>query len=146
MTFAKYLYDFIPTEDLIQYKNEAIVKFGKIAIQRAEGFINKLTNDFKTKLKSEHDNLVLQLFALQHENPESAIVQEMIAKHFNSVKQFWGTVGTLSQHLEAYLDLSEKYESDVRFTMIDGKPHAGFGSFMKTAMTVFYYNQMKIRG
>jgi membrane-bound lytic murein transglycosylase B len=142
MTFTKHLYDSIPGEDLQRFKSEAISKFGRFTVQRAEGFINKLTKSFIDKLRHEHDSVLKALHQQRQAPFYSTQVQELIAKHFESVRQFWGTAGTPRQHIEAYQDLAHKYATDARFTVINGNTDVEFGRFMSTAMLHFCVSKL----
>jgi hypothetical protein len=141
MLFATYLYETIPPQDLQRYKNEAISKFGRLTIQRAEGFLNKLTKEFLARLKSNHDATLSELVKVSHLDPTSDIVQRLIETHFNSIRQFWGTVCTVSIHIDGYKDLADKYGNDPRFSWIDETYHPEFGAFMQKAM-IFYCKRL----
>lgn len=137
MFYASYIFESLPITEIQQLKNEAISKYGRLNVQRAEGFLQKLTKEFLLKLKLNHDSIITELFKISSDNPDSIRVQQLIELHYNSVKQFWGTVISQSIHLEAYLDLADKYANDLRFSFVNGELEPEFGIFMSKAMKAY---------
>ncbi|MEX0312666.1 MAG: MerR family transcriptional regulator [Allomuricauda sp.] len=119
------------------YREEAMTKFGREIVERAEGELMKLgEKDFK--LLKENFNLVNKdLFALHRSSPKAAVVQDLISKHYQFIRTFWGTAGSKDSQAKAYAQLGELYVEDGRYTMIDGEPQPRFAQFLKEAMQYF---------
>jgi len=143
MIFAKHLFNALTSEDTDQFKKNSISRYGRLNVQRAESFINKLNSDFLKKLKNSHDKIVQELYQLHHLASDSLLVQELIEKHFNCIKQYWGTIGNAKQHLESYNDLALKYSNDIRFAIINDESQPEFAQFMHEAMSTFIKKNIK---
>ena len=93
-----------------------------------------MTKEDFNRLKEENKNITLNLLSLMNEDPLSDAVQKMIAKHYNIIRKFWGTDGSVDKQAEAYAGLGQLYVNDERYTSFDGKPN-GFALFMSKAMS-----------
>jgi hypothetical protein len=143
--FIKYLFSSIPSEEISQLQINSIARYGRMNVQRAEVFINKLTKDFLSKLKNNHDSIIEQLFSLQNLPCDSEQIQTLIAQHYSSIKQYWGVIGTEQQHLESYSDLAENFKSNKQFSMINEGYYPQFGLFMNNAILHFVKKSSKKR-
>lgn len=143
MIFSKYLFDALTKEDIDAYRNNEISRFGRLNIQRAESFITKLSTNFKVKLRTNHDKVIQDLFINRHLAVESAQVQDLIENHFDCIKQYWGTIGTIGQHLESYNDLANYYKEDERFSQINEVMVKEFGTFMHQAIAFYIKKKLK---
>lgn len=143
MIFVKYLFNSISSEDSNQFRNNAVSRYGRLNVQRAEGFANKLSKDFLAKIKLNHEKLMLELFSKRQLAVDSVQVQELIEKHFYCINQFWGTIGTIKQHLESYNDLAFTFQNDQRFTVVNDEIQPDFSLFLHQAMSAFIKKNIK---
>ena len=144
MFFVKYLFNSISSEDSNQYRNAAISRYGRLNVQRAEGFANKLSKEFLSKIKLNHDKIIQELFSFKQLAVDSEPVQEQIENHFNCVNQYWGTIGTLKQHLESYRDLAHSYLNHPVSSTINEKTQPEFATFLHQAMNTYVKKQLKV--
>lgn len=120
-----------------QYREEAINKYGRKTIERSEDALLKMGKDGLEKLKSDSQAIWTQLFTMRDKDPLSSEVQEVIAQHYQIIRQFWGTSNLEDTQAEAYAGLGQLYVDDPRFTTIDGQPHPDFAQFLNQAMKHF---------
>ena len=144
MFFVKYLFNSISSEDSNQYRNAAISRYGRLNVQRAEGFANKLSKEFLSKVKLNHDKIIQELFSIKQLTEDSIPVQELIENHFNCVNQYWGTISTIKQHLESYRDLAQSYLNHPVFSTIKEETQPEFAKFMHQAMNTYVKKQLKV--
>ena len=139
----KELYEGLPKEKAESWRNEAIDKYGDDAIHQSEKSLRNMTKEDFNKLKEENKNVTLNLLSLVNEDPLSDAVQKMIAKHYNIIRKFWGTDGSVDKQAEAYAGLGQLYVNDERYTSFDGKPNPGFALFMSKAMSHYAKTNFK---
>jgi len=131
------LYKGLPEETAESYRKEAIEKYGKDKVEKSENVLRKLSKEQLEILKTEQKQNRNQLYALRDEKPESKAVQKEIAKHYEIIRQFWGTTGSTDNQAEAYAGLGQLYVNDERFMAVDGKPQPEFALFVSKAMAYF---------
>ncbi len=137
------LYKGLSKEKATAYRNEAIEKYGEDAVQKSENYLKKLTKEELAKLGMESEDIRKKLFSLMKGKPESANVQEQIARHYQNIRMYWGTAGSPDGQAEAYRGLGQLYVTDERFTLIDNQPNPGFALFMSKAMSYFADKMIK---
>ncbi|MFD2522769.1 MerR family transcriptional regulator [Emticicia soli] len=137
------LYSGLAKETAEAYRTEASKKYGEKAVEKSEKALGSLTKqefeNLKTDLKENADSL----FVLKDKDPTNAQVQQLIARHYEIIRMFWGTSGTADKQAEAYKGLGQLYVNDERFTMIEGKPQPAYALFLSKAMAYFADNGLK---
>lgn len=142
MTNPAQLYEGLPKEVGTTYRQKALDEYGQEAVEQSEKELMKLGKAGIQKLKVEQDQIASEIFALQHENPESEAVQRQIARHYANIRMFWGTSSLPDKQAEAYAGLGDLYVSDARFTAVDGVAQPTFALFMQQAMRHFANTQL----
>ena len=137
MSNPEMLYEGLPKEVGTTYRKEAMDKYGKEAVEQAETALLKMGKAGLNQLKQEQEQVADELFALRHESPESDKVQQLIARHYQIIRKFWGTSQSPDKQAEAYAGLGDLYVSDDRFTMVNGVPQPEFTLFLQKAMKYF---------
>lgn len=137
------LYEGLAKETAEAYRAGASAKYGTEVVEHAENALRKMNKQQFESLKSELKENANALFALKGENPESAEVQKLIARHYEIIRIFWGTSGSDDRQAEAYKGLGELYVNDERFTMVDGSPQPEYALFLSKAMAYFADNSLK---
>lgn len=142
MISEKELYDGFPDKEK-NFRKEAIQKYGKNTIDRAENYLKKLSKDELEKLREEQKEIFKNLFDISSNNPESESVQMEIARHYKNIRKFWGTDGSVDPQWREYKGLGKLYIEDERFTLIEGKVQQNFAIFLSKAMSYFAETQLK---
>jgi DNA-binding transcriptional MerR regulator len=137
------LYEGLSKEKAVAYRNEAIEKYGEDTVKKSENYLKKLTKEEFAKLGMESEDIRKKLFSLMQDGPTNAKVQEQIARHYQSIRAYWGTAGSADSQAEAYRGLGQLYVSDERFTLINNKPNPEFALFMSEAMSYFADKKLK---
>ena len=128
------LYEGFPKEKAEAYRKEAIAAYGEEQVKHSENHLLAVGKKGFEALKAEQQDIVQNLLSLMNKDPKSADIQRQIARHYDNIRQFWGTAGTANLQAEAYCGLGELYVNDERFTMVDNKPNPDFAQFMRDAM------------
>jgi DNA-binding transcriptional MerR regulator len=131
------LYEGLPREVGSSYRDQAMEKYGKEEIERSEKHLLTMEKIGFERLKLEAKEISEKLFSLQGEDHTSDRVQRQVARHYASIRQFWGTVGLADKQAEAYKGLGQLYVADERFTMHNGKAQPAFALFLSKAMAYF---------
>lgn len=126
-----------------EYRQEAIDKYGKKAIEKSEQELVKLGKAGFEQLKADFEACNAKLFSLKEKDPTSEVVQREIANHYQFIRQFWGTTNTPDPQAEAYAGLGKLYVQDERYTTVDGKPQPEFAQFLSKAMAHFADQSLK---
>ncbi|RFS13775.1 MerR family transcriptional regulator [Emticicia sp. C21] len=137
------LYEGLAKETAEAYRTEASKKYGNEVVAHSEKALGKLTKEQFESLKAELKENATALFALKNENPISEQTQNLIAKHYEIIRIFWGTSGLSDKQAEAYKGLGQLYVDDERFTFIDGQPQPEYALFLSKAMAYFADNHLK---
>ena len=124
-------------EDAAALRQEAIDNWGESAILRSENALLEMGPDRLEWLKSEQRDIDVRLRSLVDEDPNSDVVQEQIARHYDVIRGFWGMGTGEAIRAVAYKGLGEPYASDERYTAAGGHPDPRFAAFMRTAMGYF---------
>lgn len=130
------LYEGLPKEQAEAYRREAIEKWGKETVEKSELQLKNMSRSELDRLKEDFKTVTRQLEAMKELDPQSAGVQELIARHYDCIACFWGT----KPAAEAYAGLGELYIQDERYTMKEGAPDSVFAGFMRNAMTSYAMN------
>jgi DNA-binding transcriptional MerR regulator len=131
------LYEGLSKGQAEKYREEAIHKYGQREVETSENGLRRLGKDGLAGLKKKTEQIRQNLFALIDNDPESALVQEQVALHYQNIRKFWGTQFSEDKQADAYKGLGELYLEDERFTMIEGMPQPNFALFLSTAMSYF---------
>lgn len=136
------LYEGFSKKDADNFRKEAVEKYGTEAIEDSEKALKKMNKQQFAYLKAEQKEIAETLFKIKDLDPTSREVQKEIAKHYNNIRKFWGTEHNKDKQGDAYAGLGKLYESDERFTMIDGIHQPGYASFLSRAME--HYAKMNL--
>lgn len=137
------LYEGLSKEEAKAYRSEAIEKYGQEAVEQSEKSLRTMTKGALETLKAEQKEVGRLLAALQYEDPESHAVQEVVARHYQVIRRFWGTDGSDDRQAEAYKGLADLYMTDERFLQTEGRPQPQLALFLKKAITYFADMQLK---
>src|SRR5690606_18623838 len=114
-------------------------------VERSEKELMKLGKlGFETLLK-EADNIYKELFELRNEQPNNDKVQQHIARHYETIRKFWGASNLTDKQAVAYVGLGELYVSDDRYlaNATDGNPQPEFARFLQKAMKHFAESNLR---
>ncbi len=128
------LYAGLPKEMGTTYRDAAMKAYGKDKILRAETELLKLGKEGFKQLRAKWKAVNDELFKRRGEAPNSPVVQVLIARHYQIIRQFWGTAGSADAQAEAYAGLGTLYTQDERYCMREGKAQPAFASFLRQAM------------
>lgn len=137
------LYEGLPKETAEIYRKEALTKYGTAEVEHSENHLRSLGKEGFQQLKAEMEDIATKLVALMQEDPQSALVQQQIVRHYHNIRGFWGTSGSLDLQAEAYAGLGDLYVADERFTMVDGKANPAYAQFLQKAMRYFADTQLR---
>ncbi len=137
------LYEGLSKETAGTYRKAAIDAYGEDAINNAEQHLLKMGKRNFEQLKAEQQEIAAAIMAKMHLSPESVSVQALIFRHYENIRQFWGTAHSDDPQAEAYKGLGELYLTDERYTTIDGKSNLAYAQFLSKAMTYFVENQLQ---
>ena len=143
MSQPEMLYEGLPKEVGTTYRKTAMDKYGKEAVEHAEKELLNLGKEGYEQLKKASERISAELFALRNEVPESGKVQQVIARHYEIIRKFWGTSNLADKQAEAYAGLGQLYLSDERYTTVNGKPQPEYALFMQKAMQHFADSKLK---
>ena len=134
MSKPEELYEGLPKEMGTTYRDGAIEEYGKEAVEQSEKELLKLGKEGFKQLQKDFEKVNSALFAIHTEDPESEQVQQLIARHYEMIRKFWGTSHKTDKQGEAYAGLGDLYVSDERFTRVDGNPQPEYARFLQKAM------------
>jgi DNA-binding transcriptional MerR regulator len=137
------LYEGMPREQAAALRQNAIDNWGEDAILKSERALMEMSSERLAGLKADQQDIAQRLRALRRQDPQSAPVQEQIARHCEMIRGFWGFTKNESIKAGAYKGLAELYVSDHRYMAVDGKPDPDFAAFMRAAMS--YYADMQLK-
>lgn len=137
------LYGGLAKETAEAYRAEASKKYGTQAVETSEKALGSLTKQEFENLKTDLKENADALFALKDQDPTSAQVQQLIARHYEIIRMFWGTFGSTDTQAEAYKGLGQLYVNDERFTMVNGTPQPQYALFLSKAMAYFADNGLR---
>lgn len=144
MKNPKALYQGFPKEIGTTYRKEAVEKYGKKTIERSEKELMKLGKTGFDALLQESKQIYDALFELRHEDAECDNVQQVIARHYEIIRKFWGTSNSTDKQAQAYSGLGDLYVNDERFltNASPGTPQPEFAQFLQKAMHFFALNKL----
>ncbi len=105
------LYDSFPA-DAKKYRKEALEKYGEKTVRRSEDTLRKLSKE----------------------------MQDLIARHYELIRIFWGTSGNEDSQTSAYAGLRQLYVDDKGFMSKDDKPRPHVAVILRDAMKPFSEN------
>jgi transposase len=125
------------------HRQTAIDEYGQEAVAQSEQALLALGKEGIAQLKARQKQVNQELFALKEEDPQSESVQQLIQKHYDIIRAFWGTTKETDKQAEAYAGLGELYVSDESYLAINRKPQPEFAQFMKQAMAHFAESKLQ---
>ena len=137
------LYVGLSKEKVEGYRKEVAAKYGTEALHQSEQKLKQMNKAEFEALKAEASKLYEQLATHIGDDPSSSHVQDLISRHYQIIRTFWGTTNSADPQLEAYKGLGALYVSEPSYTAIHGKPDPHFASFMNKAMDFFVEQKMK---
>lgn len=136
MLTTEELYEGLPKEQVVTWRKESSEQWGT-AVERSENHLRKKTKEEFAALKEAAGNNWTRLVALVNEDPASEKVQDLIAEHYELIREFWGTAGLPDKQADAYAGLGDLYVNDERYTTVNGTHNPAFAQFMQKAMKHF---------
>lgn len=131
------LYEGLPNEFGTEYRQKIVDDYGQDTLQKSETALMQLGKEGFHALKDDFDQIVKQLLRHQKADPESEMVQALIARHYVIIRKFWGTDNQTDKQAEAYAGLGQLYLADERFTRVDDKTDPEFAPFLQKAMAFY---------
>lgn len=117
------------------YRDEAIAKWGKQAVESSENSLRKMDKAAFLKLKDDFGRISTALKKLMHLPASHPKVQREIHAHFELIKKCWGTAVPEAETLAAYKGLAQLYLNDERYTQTpEGKPDPAYAAFISEGM------------
>ncbi len=111
------------------YAKEAKARWGKTeAYRQSEERTKNWTEADYQRLKEAGDKWMKNFASQMSHGPKSAIIQKLIAEHYDNLRTFY------EPNLELYRGLANMYVDDPRFTKYFEKYAKGLSVFMKDAM------------
>ncbi|RPE09761.1 MerR family transcriptional regulator [Chitinophaga lutea] len=136
MLTDKDLYEGFPKGNT--YREEAVAKWGREAVEKSENNLRKLDKAELLKLRSRFDEIRSELGGLMHLPASHPKVQKVIHTHFELIKRFWGETVPEAERLAAYAGLAKLYINDERYTQTpDGKSDPAYAAFIAEGMTYY---------
>ena len=137
------LYEGLPKEMGTTYRTAAMEAYGRDKILHAEAELMKLGKEGFRQLRAKWKGVNDELFARRSESPKSPAIQVLIARHYQIIRQFWGTANSSDTQAEAYAGLGMLYTQDDRYCMREGQPQPKFASFLQQAMKHYAEQHLK---
>jgi DNA-binding transcriptional MerR regulator len=132
----KDLYAGFPPE-VREWRTEAIEKYGEATIQQSERALGAMqTADLQDRLQALH-SVTQALASCASLAPDAARVQNLVAQHYDVIRQLWGTHSMADPQADAYAGLGQLYVDDARFLSHNGMPRPLFARFLRDAMAVY---------
>lgn len=125
------------------YREAAIKAYGKEKIVHAETELMKLGKEGFRQLRARWEQINDELFRRRGEVPTSPAIQVLIARHYQIIRQFWGTADSTDTQAEAYAGLGMLYTQDERYCSRDGQPQPEFATFLQQAMKYYAKHHLK---
>ena len=142
MSNPESLYKGLPKEMGTKYRREAMEKYGKDTVEKAEQNLLQMGKDGYKNLQNELKEVTNQLFILRDQPSHSSEVQGLIKRHYRIIRTFWGAVDKKDPQAESYAGLGELYVQDDRYTKMLGRPQPEFAAFLRDAMRYFADNEL----
>lgn len=116
-----------------EYEREARQRWGSEAVDASVDHASSLTSEQAADVMSEHDLIATELAALMSSgaHPGDGEVQNLVARHYAWVSQFW------APDAAAYRGLGAMYVSDERFRATYDAYVSGLAAFLRDAIEVF---------
>lgn len=128
------LYEGLPKEMGTTYRQAAIKAYGEEKIVHAEQELMKLGKEGFKQLRAKWESINDELFENRKESPTSPAIQSLIARHYQIIRQFWGTSHSVDKQAEAYAGLGMLYTQDERYCAREGQAQPEFATFLQQAM------------
>jgi NADH dehydrogenase/NADH:ubiquinone oxidoreductase subunit G len=121
-------------DDMNELANEAKKRWGHTeAYKESEQKMRNMTEEGMNVIKKEGDEILKEAASLIDMSPDSAQVQNLIAKHYKHLSNFY------TPNKEMYKGLAEMYITDPRFSAHFESYHPKLPQFMHDAMLVFVH-------
>jgi DNA-binding transcriptional MerR regulator len=137
------LYEGMPKEQAVAWRNDAIARWGEDAIIRSEKALLEMPKLDLEYLKKDQKDIKNKLRSMADLDPESDEVQEWIARHYANIRSFWGVSDPTDLRAGSYKGLAELYVSDERYIADNGEPDPAFAAFMRRGMIYFADTKLK---
>ncbi|OCX52735.1 hypothetical protein BEL04_13015 [Mucilaginibacter sp. PPCGB 2223] len=139
------LYEGMPKEQATAWRNDAIEKWGELAVTRSEEMLLAMPQSDLEQLKSDQKDIRHQLRFrfLAGDRIENNAVQQQIARHYINICGFWGLAPHEGFNTARYKGLAELYMADDRYMAQNGKPDPEFAAFMRNAMIYYADTSLK---
>jgi DNA-binding transcriptional MerR regulator len=126
------LYGGFSKEEADQYAAEAKQRWGHTdAYKESQRRTAKFTKDDWKRISETSDALMKEIVANSERDPADPVVQALIARHFDSLRNFY------EPNLEMYRGLGSMYVDDARFAAYYDKYKPGLAVFMRDAMHAY---------
>ena len=95
------LYEGLPKEKAEAYRKEAMKKWPE-QVEESEKQLLKMIKSDLNNLKDTFAANLQKLVSVSNQDPTISAVQEEIARHYQLIRQFWGTADSPDKQAEAY--------------------------------------------
>ncbi|GAA4455884.1 transcriptional activator Mta [Nibrella saemangeumensis] len=139
------LYQGFSKEQANAYRQEAAEKYGREVVEESENKLRGMSKEAFARLGAESKEVALKIANLMHLEPTDPAVQQLIARHYAIIRQFWGdSVGQNGSIADAYKGLAQTYVYDLRYTAsYTGEENPAYAAFISKAMIHFADTQLK---
>jgi len=137
------LYAGFPKGQGEEYRRQAAAKYGAAVVEESEQKLRRLGPESFAALRAESADIDRCLRELQGQDPASPAVQSQVARHYASIRQYWGEAVCRSKNMdEAYKGLAQLYLDDPRYTAHNGEPSPEYAAFLAQAMRHYADKQL----
>lgn len=136
------LYAGFPKETAEAWRNEAINRWGKSAVEGSEEALRSIGKEGMDQLQEEGAAITSGLAALMHLEVSDPKVQELMDAHYRHILQWWGKLKPDMGTADAYRGLANLYLMDERYTYLNGKQDLAYTAFLTKAM-IYYVDALK---
>jgi DNA-binding transcriptional MerR regulator len=132
------LYSSFSKEEEERYAAEAKERWGHTeAYRQSQERVAQLGKDGMARVQAEAEQLMAEIAANTQAGPSSEVVQRLIDRHYNHLRNFY------EPSLEMYRGLGQMYVSDPRFTAYYEKYQPGLAAFMCQAIEYYCDSRQK---
>lgn len=125
------LYGSFSSEQIEEYRQEVIDRWGEAALKETEGRMKSWTPEDRARIEREGKEIITGIVDLIEEGPENEEVQAFIARYYKYISNFYDYTP------EIFKSLGQGYVDDERFAAYFNNFHPELAQFMCDAIAVY---------